>query len=86
MCRRPSVAERTVGRQGSTTALTRIHVKSGVRIDPVELNCYFINRTGRRRPPRIRLGIDGDGDGKFNQVLGGPDQNAFGYPSAAAVR
>lgn len=36
-------------------------------------------RTCAGGSPRIQLAIDGDGDGSFNQVPGGPDQNAFGY-------
>jgi hypothetical protein len=55
------------------------HAKIHMFDDQVELKYYFVGRTCGGGSPRIQLGIDGDGDGKFNQFPGGPDQNAFGY-------
>lgn len=40
--------------------------------DQVQVKYYFVNRTCAGGSPRIQLGIDEDGDGKF-------DANAFGY-------
>lgn len=45
----------------------------------INLKYFFPTRTCQNGGPRIQLAIDGDGDGKFNQFAGGPDQNAFGY-------
>jgi len=55
------------------------HTKVGMLTDQVELKYYYVGRTCGAGSTRIQLGIDGDGDGKFNQNAGGPDQNAFGY-------
>jgi hypothetical protein len=55
----------------------------GIKITALDhqlnLKYYFPSRTCQNGGPRIQLAIDGDGDGKFNQFPGGPDQNAFGY-------
>ncbi len=51
----------------------------GMLTDQVELKYLYVGRTCGGGSTRLQLGIDGDGDGKFNQVPGGPDQNAFGY-------
>jgi hypothetical protein len=45
----------------------------------INLKYFFPSRTCSGGSPRIQIAIDGDGDGKFNQFPGGPDQNAFGY-------
>jgi hypothetical protein len=45
----------------------------------INLKYFFPMRTCAGGSPRIQLAIDGDGDGKFDQFPGGPDQNAFGY-------
>jgi len=44
----------------------------------VEVKYLFVGRTCSGGSPRFQLQIDGNGDGKFNQAPGGPDQNAFG--------
>jgi hypothetical protein len=54
-------------------------VKIGMLTNMLGVKYFFPSRTCGGGSPRIQLGIDGDGDGKFNQTLGGPDQNAFGY-------
>ena len=48
------------------------HVKIDMLDDQVELKYYFIGRTCAGDGPRIQLGMDLDGDGKF-------DGNAFGH-------
>ena len=45
----------------------------------INLKYFFPDRTCANGGPRIQLAIDGNGDGKFDQFPGGPDQNAFGY-------
>lgn len=45
----------------------------------LETKYFFVGRTCAAGSPRFQLQIDGDGDGKFEQMPGGPDQNAFGY-------
>ena len=45
----------------------------------LETKYYFVDRGCDGSSPRFELQIDGDGDGKWNQTAGGPDQNAFGY-------
>jgi len=55
------------------------HVKVGMLTDQLELKYFFHDRTCGGGSPRFQLGISGDGDAQFNQFLGGPDQNAFGY-------
>jgi hypothetical protein len=62
----------------------------GTKIDALtdQLNLKYLFPTSSRTcsggSPRIQLAIDGDGDGTFAQVTGGPDQNAFGYVGHAA--
>jgi hypothetical protein len=60
------------------------HIKIDQLDNQVELKYYFVGRTCGAGSPRIQLAIDGNGDGKFNQFTGGPDQNAFGYLGDAA--
>lgn len=55
------------------------NVKIGMLTNMLGVKYYFPARTCSGGAPRIQLGIDGNGDGKFNQYPGGPDQNAFGY-------
>jgi hypothetical protein len=55
------------------------HVQVGMLTDQLELKYFFHGRTCGGGSPRIRLGISGDGDPRFNQFPFGPDQNAFGY-------
>jgi hypothetical protein len=55
------------------------HAKIHMFDNQVELRYLFVGRSCGGGSPRIQFGIDGDGDGKFNQFPGGPDQNAFGY-------
>jgi hypothetical protein len=45
----------------------------------LNIKYFFPTRSCGGGSPRIQIAIDGDGDGKFNQFPGGPDQNAFGY-------
>jgi hypothetical protein len=57
------------------------HVKIAMLTNMLNVKYYFPNpsRTCTGGSPRVQLGIDGDGNGKFEQYPGGPDQNAFGY-------
>ncbi|MGB2953090.1 MAG: hypothetical protein WBB74_06830 [Gaiellaceae bacterium] len=55
------------------------HVKIDMLDNQVETKYYYVGRTCGGGSTRIQLGISGDGDSKFNQFPGGPDQNAFGY-------
>jgi hypothetical protein len=48
------------------------HVKVDMLDNQVELKYFFVGRTCAGDGPRIQLGIDADGDGKF-------DGNAFGH-------
>ena len=47
----------------------------------INLKYYFpsLPRTCSGGSPRVEIAIDGDGNGRFDQFPGGPDQNAFGY-------
>jgi len=58
-------------------------IKIAALTDQMNLNYLFPVQTPLRTcsggSPRIQLKIDGDGDGKWVQFAGGPDQNAFGY-------
>ena len=46
----------------------------------INLKYYFPSpRTCSGGSPRVEIAIDGDGNGRFDQFPGGPDQNAFGY-------
>lgn len=54
-------------------------VKIDLLDDQVEVKYFYVGRTCGGGSTRIQLGISGDGDPKFNQFPGGPDQNAFGY-------
>jgi hypothetical protein len=57
----------------------------GIKISALDhqlnVKYFFPNapRTCSGGSPRLQLAIDGNGDGKFDQFPGGPDQNAFGY-------
>jgi hypothetical protein len=54
-------------------------VKIDMLDNQVEVKYHYVGRTCGGGSTRIQLGIDGNGDGKFNQFPLGPDQNAFGY-------
>lgn len=54
-------------------------VKVRMLDNQVEVKYHYVGRSCGGGSTRFQLGIDGDGDGKFDQFPGGPDQNAFGY-------
>lgn len=54
-------------------------VKVHMLDNQVEVKYHYVGRSCGGGSTRFQLGIDGNGDGKFNQFPGGPDQNAFGY-------
>lgn len=76
-----SVFTTTAFPAGTGVAIRRL--PPGIKIDALDhqinLKYFFPSRTCANGGPRIQLAIDGDGDGRFDQVAGGPDQNAFGY-------
>jgi hypothetical protein len=67
----------------TTIGVARRDLPPGIKIAALDhqlnLKYFFPARSCGGGSPRFQVAIDGDGDGKFNQETGGPDQNAFGY-------